>query len=134
MRGWSEAADAEIAVNNHQGDIDVGEDASEILIGFEQFRIAVMQAVVEDAELLIAGLQFGLGGFHLFIGGLQLFGGGLVFLRSDLIGMGEGLQFVGELRDLFTRSLFSRSIAAASAGLRRVVFASRGGGGICKSS
>ena len=100
LRGRSETANAEVAVHDHQGDIDAVQDAGEILIGLEQFRIAVMQAIVEDAELLIAGLQSCLSGFHLFIGGLQFFGGGLVFLRSDLIGMGEGLQFVGELRDL----------------------------------
>ena len=100
LGGRSETANAEVAVHDHQGDIDDIQHAGEILIGLEQLRIAVMEAIVEDAEFLIAGLQSSLGGFHLFVGGLQLFGGGLVFLRSDLIGMGEGLQFVGELCDL----------------------------------
>ncbi len=112
LRRGGKSADADVVVDDDYGNIGVGQDVEQVIIGGAEFEVAVVQLLVDGGELLISGLQLFLGGFQFFVGALQFFVGGKHFLIGglELFGGGfvlldQGLQLAAELAYLASETL-----------------------------
>ena len=65
--------DEEIVVDEHDRDVDTAEDVPEVVVQQRQFRIVLLQLLVEGSELLIARLQLLLCSLELFVRRLEFF-------------------------------------------------------------
>ena len=83
--GRREAANAQVQIDDDDGDLDTGEDIGEIVGDFVQLLIPTAELIVDRAELLVGALQLLLGALQLLVGALQL----LVGRDQLLVGRGE---------------------------------------------
>ena len=65
--------DEEIVVDEHDRDVDTAQDVPEVIVQQRQFRVVLLQLLVEGSELLIARLQLFLCSLELFVRRLEFF-------------------------------------------------------------
>ena len=95
FRARIHAPDAQVAAQNQDGNVDIGDDIVEVIVGERELQVAVPQLFIQCRQFLIGGLQFLFRRFQLFIGALQF-----LVIRLDLLIGGLQLFIVrGKLLD-----------------------------------
>src|SRR5258708_40272707 len=75
LRRGGKSADADIVVDDDYGNISVGQDVEQVIIGGAGFQVAVGQLLGGGGELFVAGLPPFPGGFQFPLCCLQFFVG-----------------------------------------------------------
>ena len=121
--GGGVAADAEVGVEEEDGDVSAAEKAGEVVSGAFDFLDFGLELGVDGGELFVEGLEFFLGGFELFVGALEFFvdaggflGGGFHFLVGGLEFLDGGLELVAHAGEFFGELFFGLVVGSGDDG------------------
>src|SRR5262249_10887467 len=78
------ASDPEVGSQHNNGDVNAAEQVAQVIVDEAEFRVAVLQLLVNRGQLFVGRLEFFLGGFQFFVGALEFFVAGLNFFVGAL--------------------------------------------------